>query len=125
MIRLIGRLGPATLALTAAVFAGVMQAQSATQQPSSFPPVPTTKVLAVGHITAAMAAMSPEARKAIMTTEVKDTVRLYLSGKIDQGYVRKDQNGVVFLMNVISVEEAHMNFLKRSLWARENSSSLT
>jgi hypothetical protein len=94
MIRLIGRLGPATLALTA-------------QQPSPFPPVPTTKVLAVGQITAAMAAMSAEARKAIMTTEVKDTVRLYLSGKIDQWYVRKDQNGVVFLMNASSVEEAH------------------
>ena len=43
-----------------------------------------------------------------MPREVSDTVRLYLAGKIDQWYVRKDTRGVVFLMNVSSVEEAHV-----------------
>jgi hypothetical protein len=42
-----------------------------------------------------------------MPKEVPDTVRLYLSGKIDQWYVRQDGKGVVFLLNVSSVEEAH------------------
>ena len=35
-----------------------------------------------------------------------DTVRLYLAGKIDQWWVRQDQKGPVFLMNVTSAEEA-------------------
>jgi hypothetical protein len=42
-----------------------------------------------------------------MQKEVRDTVRLYLSGKLDQWFVRRDQSGVVFLLNVTSVEEAH------------------
>lgn len=44
---------------------------------------------------------------AVMQGEVRDTVRLYLAGKLDQWFVRRDQNGVVFLLNVNSVEEAH------------------
>lgn len=42
-----------------------------------------------------------------MSREVPETVRLYLKGKIDQWYVRKDNKGVVFLMNVTSAEETH------------------
>ncbi len=42
----------------------------------------------------------------IMRQEVRDTVKLYLAGKLDQWFVRRDQNGVVFLLNVSSVDEA-------------------
>ena len=42
----------------------------------------------------------------IMRQEVRDTVKLYLAGKLDQWFVRHDQNGVVFLLNVSSVDEA-------------------
>ncbi len=42
----------------------------------------------------------------VMQREVRDTVRLYLSGKLDQWFVRRDQNGVVFLLNVATVAEA-------------------
>ncbi len=66
--------------------------------------VPTTKVLAIGHLVAPLTA---EQRKSMMPKEVPDTVRLYLAGKIDQWYYRQDGKGVVFLMNVSSVEEAH------------------
>jgi hypothetical protein len=69
----------------------------------ALPNVPTTKVLAIGHIVAANAG----SRAAIMPSEVRETVKLYLGGKIDQWYVRRDQPGVVFLMNVSTVEEAH------------------
>ena len=69
------------------------------------PAVPTTKVLAIGSVNSTLAQGSAGAN--IMPREVNDTVRLYLSGKIDQWYVRKDTRGVVFLMNVSSVEEAH------------------
>jgi hypothetical protein len=81
-------------------FAGVSQ-----NTPGSAPvAVPTTKILAIGHL---VAPLTPEQRRGIMPREVPDTVRLYLSGKIDQWYVRQDGKGVVFLLNVSSVEEAH------------------
>lgn len=73
------------------------------QAPSPLPPVPTTKVLAIGRIAAGT---TREKVIAIMQKEVRDTVRLYLSGKLDQWFVRRDQNGVVFLLNVTSIEEA-------------------
>jgi hypothetical protein len=41
-----------------------------------------------------------------MQREVRDTVRLYLAGKLDQWFVRRDREGVVFLLNVASVAEA-------------------
>ena len=66
-------------------------------------PVPTTKVLAIGHITGG--APDP-AMRAIMPNEVRDTVNLYLAGKLDQWFVRQDGKGVVFLLNATSVEEA-------------------
>jgi hypothetical protein len=79
-------------------------AQSATQPPATIPTVPTTRILALGHLTAGTtrASVMP-----IMKQEVPDTVRLYLSGKIDQWYTRKDQAGVVFILNCSTVEEAH------------------
>ena len=63
----------------------------------------TTRVLAIGHITAGSAR---DKIMPIMQKEVRDTVRLYLAGKLDQWFVRRDQNGVVFLMNVTTVDEA-------------------
>lgn len=65
--------------------------------------VPTTKVLAVGSLDSPLTA---EQRRDIMSHEVPDTVKLYLAGKIDQWYVRKDGKGVVFILNVSSAEEA-------------------
>jgi hypothetical protein len=53
-----------------------------------------------------LTAMTDEQRRGIMPKEVPATVRLYLDGKIDQWWVREDGQGVVFLMNVGSVEEA-------------------
>jgi hypothetical protein len=64
---------------------------------------PTTKILAIGRRTAKA---TPEAMAPVMPTEVRDTVRLYLAGKIDQWYVQSDRSGVVFLMNVTDPDEA-------------------
>jgi hypothetical protein len=64
--------------------------------------VPTTKVLAIGHLIVDRSAIG-----SVMPTEVRETVKLYLGGKIDQWYARQDGKGVVFVMNVTSVEEAH------------------
>jgi hypothetical protein len=72
--------------------------------PSPFPPVPTTKILAIGTV---VAPLTPEQRKTIMTREVPATARLYLAGKIDHWYVRQDNKGVVFLLNLDSIDKAH------------------
>jgi hypothetical protein len=76
-------------------------AQSA--PPSSSLDVPTTKLLAIGTFTAKG---SPERWKPLLPAEVRDTVRLYLAGKIDQWYFKQDQSGVVFMMNVTDPKEA-------------------
>ncbi len=65
-------------------------------------PVPTTRVLAIGAV---KGHPSPDDVRALMPAEVEATVALYLEGKLDQWYVRKDANGVVFLFNSGSVEE--------------------
>jgi len=37
---------------------------------------------------------------AILPNEVRDTVDLYLNGKIDQWYSQQERRGVVFILNV-------------------------
>ncbi len=61
------------------------------------------KVLAIGRI---IKPVTPEQRAQIMPNEVPATLKLYLDGKIEQFFFRTDTPGVVFLMNVESVEEA-------------------
>ena len=38
---------------------------------------------------------------------MRQTAALYLAGKIDQWYVKTDQSGVVFILNVTDIKEAH------------------
>lgn len=92
----------ATLSLLSFLPGAVAQAGSAAL---ALPTVPTTKVLAIGTIPAEPTAGTTAAN--LLPREVRDTVRLYLAGKIDQWYVRKDVRGVVFVMNATTVEEAH------------------
>lgn len=65
--------------------------------------VPVTKILAIGRVskTATREKIMP-----MMRQEVRDTVQLYLAGKLEQWYSRKDQNGVVFILNAASVDQA-------------------
>ncbi len=70
---------------------------------SPLPPVPTTRILAIGRLNAPP---TPEQLKLLGSREVPDTLRLYLAGKIDQWYSLKEGNGVVFILNATSVEEA-------------------
>jgi hypothetical protein len=65
--------------------------------------VPTTKLLAIGTFTAKG---SPDRWKPLLPAAVRDTVRLYLAGKIDQWYLKQDQSGVMFMMNVTDPKEA-------------------
>jgi hypothetical protein len=43
----------------------------------------------------------------IMPDEIRATVKLYLDGKIRQWYSRGDARGVVFVLDVKTVDEAH------------------
>jgi hypothetical protein len=60
------------------------------------------KVMAIGSISP----LTPEQKRQYMPKEVPDTLKLYLDGKIEQFWFRKDAAGVIFLMNVDSVEQA-------------------
>lgn len=60
-------------------------------------------MLAIGRLTPGT---TPRELGAVLPEEVRDTVKLYLSGKIDQWYVRKDQTGVVFILNITDADEA-------------------
>lgn len=42
----------------------------------------------------------------VMPTEVRDTVQLYLDGKIAQWFARADGRGVVFILNCATVADA-------------------
>jgi len=58
---------------------------------------PTTKILAIGTINPGI---DPAKVFAILPNEVRDTVDLYLNGKIDQWYSQQERRGVVFILNV-------------------------
>lgn len=65
--------------------------------------VPTTKIVAIGSFTKKPTKAQLDA---MIPNEVSDTAWVYMDGKIDQWYARQDQEGVVFLMNVSSTDEA-------------------
>jgi hypothetical protein len=71
---------------------------------SPLPQVPTTKILAIGRLNGPP---TPEVLKLLASSEVPETVRLYMAGKIDQWFSLQNGNGVVFILNLSSVEEAH------------------
>jgi len=61
------------------------------------------KVIAIGNVTKPL---TPEQRQQIMPNEVPATLKLYLDGKIEQFWYRQDKPGVIFLMNVETLEQA-------------------
>jgi Muconolactone delta-isomerase len=71
---------------------------------SANPPTPTTRILAIGTLNSGA---DPTAARAILPTEVRETVKLYLDGKIDQWYSLQGRPGVVFILNVTDTTAAH------------------
>ena len=61
------------------------------------------KVIGIGSI---VKPVSDNQRKEIMPKEVPATLKHYLDGKIEQFWYRQDAPGVIFLMNVESVDQA-------------------
>lgn len=60
------------------------------------------KVMAVGTLKP----LSQAQRERYLPTEVPATLQLYLDGKMEQFWLRDHEVGVIFLMNVDSIEEA-------------------
>lgn len=92
------------LLAVAILAAGPAAALAQTAASAGVATVPTTKLLAIGSFTAKA---TPGVWKPVLPAEVRDTVRLYLAGKIDQWFIKQDQSGVVFLLNVTDPDEAH------------------
>jgi hypothetical protein len=67
-------------------------------------PTPTTKILAIGTL---KPGVDPAAALAILPAEVRETVKLYLDGKIEQWYSLQERRGVVFILNVTDKAAAH------------------
>jgi hypothetical protein len=73
-------------------------------QPANPPMTPTTKILAIGTLTPGT---DPAAALAILPTEVRETAKLYLDGKIEQWYSLEERRGVVFILNMTDKAAAH------------------
>ena len=66
---------------------------------------PTTTGVIV--ILTVKAGISREQVMAVMPAEIRETVQLYLNGKIREWYSRGDGRGAVFLLDTKDVAEAH------------------
>jgi len=86
----------AVLAGVTALLMGLTMTDHVHAQPASLPS-PTTRILAIGTLEPGADLASV---RAILPTEVRETVKLYLDGKIDQWFSLADRRGVVFLLNV-------------------------
>ena len=73
------------------------------------------KVMAVGTLKP----LSPEQRQNYLPREVPATLQLYLDDKMEQFWLRDKEAGVIFLMNVESVDEAD-RLLKALPLGRDN-----
>ena len=94
---MISRLARRSLAAALAAAPASLSAQ----QPA--PSAPVTAVMAV--LTVRLDA-DQAARAKIMPDEVRQTVKLYLDGKIQQWWGKGDGHGVMFILNCSSVAEA-------------------
>jgi hypothetical protein len=89
------------LSLSALVLGVGMQAQGAAVPAP--PPVPVTNVMVL--LTRKPSVSMPDLMK-VLPEEARETMLLYLDGKIDQWYSRADGKGVVFFLRCSTVEEA-------------------
>jgi hypothetical protein len=83
--------------------ASVAQSQPGTSGVPSVAIPPTTEVLV---ILTPRQGVTPQQIIAVMPSEVRATVKLYLDGKIREWYSRGDGKGVVFLVDAKTEDEA-------------------
>ena len=81
-------------------------AQSQSVVASGVPSVAIPKTTGVIVIQTAKQGVTPQQVMAVMPSEIRATVKLYLDGKIRQWYSRGDGKGVVFLVDAKTEDEA-------------------
>jgi hypothetical protein len=87
------------LAALLPALAGVGAAHAGPEAPST----PTTRILAIGTVNPGV---DIAAVRSLLPVEVRETVQLYLDGKIDQWFSLEDRNGVVFVLNLTDTKAA-------------------
>ena len=93
----------AILALTLTLTGATSMTQPSVAQAQAVSPTTT----AVMVILTVKAGVTREQVMAVMPGEIRQTVQLYLNGKIREWYSRGDGRGVVFLLDSGDVDEAH------------------
>jgi hypothetical protein len=93
----------AVLALTLTLIGAPSMSQPSVAQAQAVTPTTT----AVMVILTVKAGVTREQVMAVMPGEIRQTVQLYLNGKIREWYSRGDGRGVVFLLDSRDVDEAH------------------
>jgi hypothetical protein len=86
-----------SLAITVAASLASLSLYGASPAQPPNPPTPTTRILAIGTVNPGV---DPAAVRSILPNEVRETVKLYLDGKIDQWFSLQARNGVAFILNV-------------------------
>ena len=81
-------------------------AQSQSGGTSGVPSVAIPKTTAVLVIQTARQGVTPQQIMAVIPSEIRETVKLYLDGKIRQWYSRGDGKGVIFLVEAKTEDEA-------------------
>ncbi len=87
-----------------AALAACLMAPGTGRAQSAAPATPTTHILAIGTVNPGV---DPAAVRAILPAEVRETVKLYLDGKIDQWFSLQGRSGVAFILNVTDTATAH------------------
>ena len=91
------------LALTLTLIGATSMAHPSVAQAQATSPAAT----AVMVIITVKAGVTREQVMAVMPAEIRQTVQLYLNGKIREWYSRSDGRGVVLLLDTRDVAEAH------------------
>jgi hypothetical protein len=87
----------------AAALASLSPFGASSAEPAN-PPTPTTRILAIGTVNPGV---DPAVVRSILPNEIRETVKLYLDGKIDQWFSLQGRSGVAFLLNVTDPDVAH------------------
>jgi hypothetical protein len=90
-------------ALTLTLTGATSMTNSAIAQAQASSPTTTGVIV----ILTAKAGVTREQVMALMPAEIRETVQLYLNGKIREWYSRGDGRGAVFLLDTKDVAEAH------------------
>jgi hypothetical protein len=93
----------AVLALTLTLIGATTMAQPSVAQAQATSPT-TTGVMVILTV---KAGVTREQVMAVMPDEIRQTVQLYLNGKVREWYSRADGRGAVFLLDARDVAEAH------------------